>query len=483
MIGTGASQFDWITYDVAAFGTRPDETITAFAVSGNRVAVATSHQENTASGAFSVGDGIYLSEDGGAFWYLAPIGQIFPDRTNMTIPGGDTQAFGLWFDGAKLWAAFTTEFAVLTPDFSVSWQRYRPDSTNNPQANPFLDDPTRFHRYWHLNYRAFDGITVHDTVWVTTNAGINRSTDGGVTWRNYDAANAGISGDFVPTIAADTVNGILWVSTQSTGLDELGMKNNPADINRDGRTDSLDYDMDRDGVLDRPGKNGIGWTANGGQTWNKFVPVDDPLIARDYRAWGFAFNGRSVLAGGATGSFDALLRSDDLGATWRLQPIRMANGDTSSSSQGITDVAWRNGVIWITTARGIARSVDDGASWAYVLRYPQADILGGSGVVVPSGATAAISTYAFPSPCAPERGAPPHIVFALAAPADVTIDIYDAGGATVRTLRQASLPSGNHTIDWDGRTDNGRIVANGVYLYRITTSTGNSAHGKMMVFN
>jgi len=61
--------------------------------------------------------------------------------------------------------------------------------------------------------------------------------------------------------------------------------------------------------------------------------------------------------------------------------------------------------------------------------------------------------------------------------------VYDAGGARVRTLRQTSLPPGNQTVEWDGRSDGGRVVANGVYLYVITTSTGHTARGKMMVFN
>ncbi|HPU85239.1 MAG TPA: FlgD immunoglobulin-like domain containing protein [Candidatus Latescibacteria bacterium] len=483
LAGSGVSQFDWVTYDVGTITSRPDEAITAYAVRGDRIAAATSHVVNSSSGSYYVGDGLYLSRDGGATWFPIPMTTLFADRTSMAVPGGDVQSFGVWFDGADLWAAFTTEFAVMTPDFGVTWYRYRPDSTNNPQPNPFPGDPQRQHRYRHLNYRAFDGLAVHDTIWVSTNAGINRSTDGGITWQNFDAARAGISGDFVPSVAVDTVNGILWASTQSTGLDENYLKNNPQDVFTDGVFDSLDYDLDRDGVLDGPGKNGLSWTRDGGQTWHTYVPVDDASVGVDFRAWGFAFNGQKVLVGGSIGSFDALLRSDDLGTTWRLQPIRTAHGDTSRSGQGVTDVAWQNGTIWVTTGLGLARSTDDGQTWEYILRYPQTELLGGSGVAYPGGDAAGIATYAFPSPCAPLRGTPARIVFALAATADVTIEVYDAGGARVRTLRQVSVPPGNQTVEWDGRTDGGRVVANGAYLYVITTSTGHTARGKMMVFN
>jgi len=482
-IGTGATQFDWLTFEVKAASSRSDEGITAFAVRGQHIAVATAHTEQTESGAFGVGDGVYLSSDGGTNWTHYPITELFLDRAGMGIPGGDTQCFGIWFDGPNLWAAFTTEFAIMSPDFGATWQRYRPDSLNNPQPNPFPGDPDRMQRYRHLNYRAFDGIAANGALWVSTNAGINRSIDGGVTWVNYDAGSAGLTGDFVPVLAADTANGIIWAGTQTTGIDEQELKDNPRDYFPDGQFTSLDWDLDRDGRIDRPGKNGVSWTTDGGATWHGYVPTEDPALARDFAAWGFAFNGQTVWVAGSSGGADALLRSDNLGQTWRLQPIITTTGDTVSTELGTTDVAYLEGVLWITSSRGLARSENDGATWEFVLRYPQTRPLGGGDVVNPQGAASGLTTYAFPSPSAPRLGSPPQIVFALTAATDVTIEIFDASGGLVRTLRQQGVQPGNRTVEWNGRTDDGRPVANGVYLYKITTGDGHTALGKMMVLN
>lgn len=493
----GRTQFDWLTVEVKTESTLKEEAISAFAVNGQRIAVATTYNVRLTQGTFPVGTGLYLSSDSGAHWSLRTMPQIFLDRSDMAVPGGQAQCFGLAFVGQQLWATFETEFVVMTPDFGTTWLRYRPDSTNNPQPNPFLDPiviyPStppdtiqRVYRYTHLNYRAFDVAALGPSLWVSTNAGINRSLDGGVTWTNFDAATAGISGDFVPALYADTTNGIIWAATQSTGIDEADVRNSqyPIDYFRDGKLDSRDWDLDRDGHDDPSGRNGVSWTADGGTTWKSYLPADDPAVRRDVRAWAFAVNGQSVWVAGSTGGNDALLRSDDLGTTWRLQPIVTTAGDTVASEQGVTDVAYVSGVLWVTTARGLLRSQDDGATWEFVLRYPQTEPLGGGDVLVPEGPKAEeLTTYAFPSPSAPRLGRPPVIVFALSSATDVTIELYDVAGGLVRTIRRPGLERGNHTVDWNGRSEDGRDVANGVYLYRVRTADGHTATGKLMVSN
>ena len=80
-------------------------------------------------------------------------------------------------------------------------------------------------------------------------------------------------------------------------------------------------------------------------------------------------------------------------------------------------------------------------------------------------------------------GNPPSIVFALSSPSDVTIRIYDAGSGLVRRIERSGLGTGNHAITWDGRNERDYPVANGVYLYEVTTDDGHSATGKLMVLN
>jgi hypothetical protein len=60
------------------------------------------------------------------------------------------------------------------------------------------------------------------------------------------------------------------------------------------------------------------------------------------------------------------------------------------------------------------------------------------------------------------------ISFALAEPGRVTLRVYDAAGALVRTLVDESLPADRHSVVWDGRNAQGSPVASGVYVYRLT---------------
>jgi parallel beta-helix repeat protein len=69
--------------------------------------------------------------------------------------------------------------------------------------------------------------------------------------------------------------------------------------------------------------------------------------------------------------------------------------------------------------------------------------------------------------------------FTLAQPADVKIEIFNIQGRKVRTLVDAFYPAGKHASDWDGMDDQRRMVAGGVYLYRI--SVPNFVSSKKMV--
>jgi flagellar hook assembly protein FlgD len=50
----------------------------------------------------------------------------------------------------------------------------------------------------------------------------------------------------------------------------------------------------------------------------------------------------------------------------------------------------------------------------------------------------------------------------------VRLEIFDVRGQKVRTLAEESLPAGQHSRVWNGRTDDGRQVASGVYFYRLS---------------
>jgi hypothetical protein len=62
------------------------------------------------------------------------------------------------------------------------------------------------------------------------------------------------------------------------------------------------------------------------------------------------------------------------------------------------------------------------------------------------------------------------IRYGLPAEGAVHLAIYDATGRMVRLLASGAVASGYHPVAWDGRDDNGRSVATGVYFARLQTS-------------
>lgn len=61
------------------------------------------------------------------------------------------------------------------------------------------------------------------------------------------------------------------------------------------------------------------------------------------------------------------------------------------------------------------------------------------------------------------------ISFELAASGRARLTVYDAAGHRVATLVDERREAGLHEVTWDGRDDNGRLSATGVYLYRLET--------------
>jgi flagellar hook assembly protein FlgD len=42
-------------------------------------------------------------------------------------------------------------------------------------------------------------------------------------------------------------------------------------------------------------------------------------------------------------------------------------------------------------------------------------------------------------------------------------------GRKIAVIQDGVLPSGNHSFEWDGRSDAGETVASGIYFYRLKT--------------
>lgn len=64
------------------------------------------------------------------------------------------------------------------------------------------------------------------------------------------------------------------------------------------------------------------------------------------------------------------------------------------------------------------------------------------------------------------------ISFALAAPGDVAVLVYDLQGRLVRRVASEPMAAGPQSVVWDGRDSDGRPAANGIYFYSIQTERG-----------
>lgn len=58
---------------------------------------------------------------------------------------------------------------------------------------------------------------------------------------------------------------------------------------------------------------------------------------------------------------------------------------------------------------------------------------------------------------------------------EVDVTIRDANGITVRTLSLGALEAGTHRYTWDGKSDSGAQVADGIYTMQVTATKGNTA--------
>jgi hypothetical protein len=63
-----------------------------------------------------------------------------------------------------------------------------------------------------------------------------------------------------------------------------------------------------------------------------------------------------------------------------------------------------------------------------------------------------------------------NIAFRLPADGEVTLTVYNVLGNPVRTLQNGRMEAGDHTINWDGRDNNGSTVQSGVYFYRLSAA-------------
>ena len=68
------------------------------------------------------------------------------------------------------------------------------------------------------------------------------------------------------------------------------------------------------------------------------------------------------------------------------------------------------------------------------------------------------------------------IKFSLPKQSQIKLLVYSINGRLIRHLADASYSGGIHQIMWDGKDDNGNIVASGTYVYQLTSENQKISH-------
>lgn len=83
---------------------------------------------------------------------------------------------------------------------------------------------------------------------------------------------------------------------------------------------------------------------------------------------------------------------------------------------------------------------------------------------------------AFPNPFNPATT----LRYRLRDVASVRVSIVNPLGREVRALASGTLPAGDHSVSWDGRTDRGGEAGSGVYFFRVTAG-GETGAGRLVL--
>ena len=403
--------------------------VSAIGVKDDVVWVAASIDSILATGRFDVGGGLSYSLDNGETWNWIP--QPVDARNDTagdkkpTTTAVQNVTYDIAFGDNEIWIASWGGGLRKSSDMGKTWATVPPDK--------FPFDVSG-----NLNHRAFSVIYAENGLWVGTAGGINKSTDGGKTWTNYTAqSGSGISGNFVVALGEQIFQdkNIVWAATwMAEGGEEF---------------------------------DAVSKTDNGGLTWE--------VTLKGEKAHNFAFYENDVYVPTDNG----LYKSTDFGKTWALFPQIIDETGNAVMTNEIYSVGFKGGDLWVGTGDGLAKTSDRGNSWKIFRAFK------------PTGIEGEPSTYAYPNPFSPLRhnviGGEGHVRIQYNAKNNtkVTIKIFDFGMNLVKNLVQdkSRAGGGDYYELWDGRNENGYIVANGVYFYLLELEGEKTAWGKIVVLN
>jgi len=442
-------------YNTQEFG---EEGVSAIGYYNGIIWAATWHSINDNGQIDGEGSGLHYSLDEGNTW--TSITQPVDNASDTVITYGTNQikivpkkdAKGNFiYDMAStkntIWIAAKVGGLRKSTDMGVSWTRIVLPPDNIDSITPTNQYSFVVNPLINLSQQPFSILAENDSIiYVGTAGGINKSTDGGISWVKFTYANQQkpITGNHAFVLEKNEFDNSIWAATFKT-------------------VNQAEY-------------WGVSVSKDGGLSWENY------LSGEKVRDFGFKYFGNPGAYTGAdvfAASENGLFRTSNNGATWLAAPpiiddaTKVPLNTTKFLSVEVEKKNDGSSNIWIgSSGNGLVRLNETTGFWN-----------GEWKIFLASQKLESISeTYAFPNPFSPDVEAT-KIVYSTSRIDNVTIRIFDFGMNLVKTLIQNAGRgvSDKQIVYWDGRDESGKVVPNGVYFYRIDIGSGNPLFGKIMV--
>lgn len=447
----------WKNYfDKEPFGT---EGIARVAYKNGIIYASTWHSEELFGKATPVGTGLKYSMNNGENWISIP--QPTDSLTSTIIKYGindltavpinvtpDNYIRGLAVTDDAIWITCFGGGVRKSLDRGETWQRVvlPPDNLDSISPNDTLN--FRIDGNINLNHLGQSiAVSQNGIIWVGTSYGINKSTDGGISWERITHENRtnSISGDFIIKMRFNDSDNAIWATTWK------------------GKSETEYW--------------GASVSYDGGNSWKVFLPG---IKTHDY---GFLRRGNFAFSETIVTSEEGVFRTNNNGASWIAAPeivdnltnVKIASKDFRSVNVSQNE---NGNQIWVgSTNNGLARITESGtAMWEGIWKvYLASEGLADKG-----------TSKAFPNPFSPSQEKIKIQFSTNNTYAEVSIRIFDFGMNLVKTLLQNAPRTSafdEYFEFWDGRNEKGKVVPNGVYFYRIDIGNNDPLFGKIMVLN
>jgi Predicted periplasmic ligand-binding sensor domain len=301
------------------------------------------------------------------------------------------------------------------------------------------------------------------TKWIGTNGGLAKFD--GTAWTVYNDSNSGLPANAVSSIVIDG-SGTKWIGAYTV---EIFYQPNPPNglspvyyvsggLAKFDSTTWTAYNIVNSGLpnnevtsiaIDGGGNKWVGTSDNGltkfdGSKWTVYNNTNSGLPDNNIQSIAIDSGGTKWIGtNGGLAKFD--------GTTWTIYNYTNSGLPNNSILSIAID---RDGNKWIGTVYGLA--VFSGGNSAIKINH---------GLAL-NNLTPLCSNY--PNPFKQRT----LINYNVLENGPVSLRIYSLDGHLVQTLVNAKQTTGHYTASWDGKNDKGKIMAHGVYLYRLTSSGG-----------